>query len=79
MKIRDLEILDLRFPTSRTADGTDAMHPDPDYSAAYVILKTDGDLEDMASVHDRPRQRVCVERFAPSVPWWRPDARGHHR
>ena len=45
MKIRDLEILDLRFPTSRTADGTDAMHPDPDYSAAYVILKTDGGLE----------------------------------
>ena len=45
MKIRDIEVLDLRFPTSRTADGTDAMHPDPDYSAAYVILKTDGDLE----------------------------------
>ncbi len=39
MKIRDLEILDLRFPTSRTNAGTDAMHPDPDYSAAYVILE----------------------------------------
>ena len=37
--------IDLRFPTSRTADGTDAMHTDPDYSAAYVILKTDGGLE----------------------------------
>ena len=37
--------LDLRFPTSRTQDGTDAMHTDPDYSAAYVILKTDGGLE----------------------------------
>ena len=45
MKIVDLEILDLRFPTARAAVGTDAMHPDPDYSAAYVILKTDGDLE----------------------------------
>jgi L-alanine-DL-glutamate epimerase-like enolase superfamily enzyme len=45
MKIRDLEIIDLRFPTSRTADGTDAMHPDPDYSAAYVILKTDGEQD----------------------------------
>jgi L-fuconate dehydratase len=45
MKIRDIEVFDLRFPTSRTADGTDAMHPDPDYSAAYVILKTDADLE----------------------------------
>jgi L-fuconate dehydratase len=45
MIIRDLEVLDLRFPTSRTSDGTDAMHPDPDYSAAYVILKTDSDHE----------------------------------
>jgi L-fuconate dehydratase len=42
MLIRDMEVLDLRFPTSRTQDGTDAMHPDPDYSAAYVVLKTDG-------------------------------------
>ena len=45
MTITDLQVLDLRFPTSRTADGTDAMHPDPDYSAAYVILHTDGDLQ----------------------------------
>jgi L-fuconate dehydratase len=45
MTIVDLEVLDLRFPTSRTADGTDAMHPDPDYSAAYVILHTDGGLQ----------------------------------
>jgi L-fuconate dehydratase len=41
MKITALETTDLRFPTSRTQDGTDAMHTDPDYSAAYVILKTD--------------------------------------
>jgi L-fuconate dehydratase len=45
MIIRDLEVLDLRFPTSRSHAGTDAMHPDPDYSAAYVVLKTDADLE----------------------------------
>ena len=45
LRITDLEVLDLRFPTSRAAVGTDAMHPDPDYSAAYVILKTDGGLE----------------------------------
>lgn len=32
---------DLRFPTSRTLAGSDALHPDPDYSAAYVILHTD--------------------------------------
>ena len=45
MKITSLETFDLRFPTSRTQDGTDAMHTDPDYSAAYVILKTDGGYE----------------------------------
>lgn len=32
---------DIRFPTSRNLDGSDAMNPDPDYSAAYVVLKTD--------------------------------------
>jgi L-fuconate dehydratase len=32
---------DLRFPTSKFLDGSDAMNPDPDYSAAYVILETD--------------------------------------
>ncbi len=32
--------LDVRFPTSRFLDGSDAMNPDPDYSAAYVILET---------------------------------------
>lgn len=33
--------LDIRFPTSRTLDGSDAMNPAPDYSAAYVVLNTD--------------------------------------
>jgi L-fuconate dehydratase len=32
---------DVRFPTSRGGDGSDAMNPDPDYSAAYVALETD--------------------------------------
>jgi L-fuconate dehydratase len=32
---------DIRFPTSKHADGSDAMNPDPDYSAAYVVLETD--------------------------------------
>jgi L-fuconate dehydratase len=45
MTIRDLDVLDLRFPTSRTHVGTDAVHVDPDYSAAYVILSTDAGLE----------------------------------
>ena len=43
--IRRLDALDLRFPTSRSGAGTDSMHTDPDYSAAYVILGTDAGLE----------------------------------
>ncbi len=38
--ITGIETFDIRFPTSRGRHGSDAMHPDPDYSAAYVILKT---------------------------------------
>jgi L-fuconate dehydratase len=45
VKITSLEVLDIRFPTSLTHAGTDAMHTDPDYSAAYVILRTDSPLE----------------------------------
>ncbi|WP_419728412.1 L-fuconate dehydratase [Lichenicola sp.] len=40
-RITGLRTLDIRFPTSRALDGSDAMNPDPDYSAAYVILETD--------------------------------------
>lgn len=40
--ITGLEVRDIRFPTSRQRDGSDAMNPDPDYSAAYVVLDTDG-------------------------------------
>ncbi|TCT41780.1 L-fuconate dehydratase [Martelella mediterranea] len=43
--ITGLSVHDLRFPTSDKLDGSDAMNPDPDYSAAYVVLKTDCDLE----------------------------------
>ncbi|MCO6410651.1 L-fuconate dehydratase [Hoeflea alexandrii] len=39
--ITGLETHDLRFPTSLSLDGSDAMNPDPDYSAAYVVIKTD--------------------------------------
>lgn len=35
------ETHDVRFPTSRDLDGSDAMNPDPDYSAAYLIIGTD--------------------------------------
>lgn len=38
--ITDLLVQDIRFPTSKSLDGSDAVNPDPDYSATYVILKT---------------------------------------
>ncbi len=40
-RITELDVLDVRFPTSRSLDGSDAMNPDPDYSAAYVIVRDD--------------------------------------
>lgn len=42
MKITGFTTRDVRFETSAQLDGSDAMNPDPDYSAAYVVLETDG-------------------------------------
>src|SRR5438876_9763787 len=39
--ITDVTARDIRFPTSRSLEGSDAMNPDPDYSAAYAIVRTD--------------------------------------
>jgi L-fuconate dehydratase len=45
-RIVALDCYDVRFPTSLYLDGSDAMNPDPDYSAAYAVLRTDAeDLE----------------------------------
>ena len=44
-KITNLKTVDVRFPTSTQLDGSDAMNPDPDYSAAYVVLETDSEHE----------------------------------
>ena len=58
-RISALDVVDVRFPTSRQLDGSDAMNPEPDYSAAYVTLRTRrcrrGRL--LVAVHDRPGQR----------------------
>ncbi|GLK17140.1 L-fuconate dehydratase [Herbiconiux flava] len=42
--ITGVDVYDVRFPTSLSQDGSDAMNKDGDYSAAYVVLRTDGDL-----------------------------------
>jgi L-fuconate dehydratase len=41
IRITGVEAIDVRFPTSLSLDGSDAMHTAPDYSAAYVVLRTD--------------------------------------
>src|SRR4028118_1383675 len=42
MRLTRFDVRDVRFPTSLVNAGTDAVHSDPDYSAAYVVLHTDG-------------------------------------
>ncbi|MFC3236477.1 L-fuconate dehydratase [Streptomyces nitrosporeus] len=42
LTVTGVEVHDVRFPTSEELDGSDAMNPDPDYSAAYVVLRTNG-------------------------------------
>ena len=44
MKITGFETFDVRFPTSRTLAGSDAMNAAPDYSAAYLVIRTDSAL-----------------------------------
>ena len=41
-RIIELVTTDVRFPTSSMLDGSDAMNRDPDYSAAYLVIRTDG-------------------------------------
>lgn len=42
-KIVEVAAYDVRFPTSRTSDGSDAMNEAPDYSLAYAVVRTDAD------------------------------------
>jgi L-fuconate dehydratase len=61
MKIINLIARDIRFPTSRHLDGSDAMHADPDYSAAYIVLKTDAGFEGHGLTFTLGRgNEVCV-------------------
>ena len=71
MRITSFSVTDLRFPTSRTLAGTDAMHTDPDYSAAYVVLGTDTALEGHGLTFTIGRgNEICalaIEAFRPLV------------
>ncbi|WP_432584737.1 enolase C-terminal domain-like protein [Streptomyces sp. HD1123-B1] len=72
-RITALDVLDVRFPTSEHLDGSDAMNPEPDYSAAYVVLRTDADdgLEGHALAFTTGRgndvQAAAIAALAPHV------------
>ncbi|KAJ7634490.1 enolase C-terminal domain-like protein [Roridomyces roridus] len=61
-KITGFEIHDVRFPTSLTGDGTDAMNTECDYSSAYITLLTDSDLvgHGMTFTIGRGNDIVCI-------------------
>ncbi len=71
MRVVSLETHDVRFPTSRRLDGSDAMNPDPDYSVAYVVIRTDTGAEGHGFCFTIGRgTEVCVaaiEAYAPLV------------
>ncbi len=73
--IRTIIPYDIRFPTSETLAGSDAMHPDPDYSAAYVIVHTDGPFagHGLTFTLGRGTEVVCaaITALAPLVVGWR--------
>jgi len=61
-RIIRLSVEDIRFPTSRQLDGSDAMNPDPDYSSAYVVLHTEDGNEGHGSAFTigRGNEVVCA-------------------
>jgi L-fuconate dehydratase len=57
-----MRVVDLRFPTSREGIGSDAVNRDPDYSAAYCILQTDGPFEGHGLTFTLGRgTEICVQ------------------
>jgi len=71
MKVVAVDSFDIRFPTSRELDGSDAMNPDPDYSAAYVILRTDAGVDGYGFTFTIGRGnevcRAAIDALAPLV------------
>ena len=60
MKITDVVVRDIRFPTSRDRDGSDSMNQG-DYSATYVVLRTDAGAEGHGLTFTNGRgNEICV-------------------
>jgi L-fuconate dehydratase len=68
VEVTGFEVHDVRFPTSLELDGSDAMNPDPDYSAAYVVLRTEvGDGHGFCFTIGRGNE-VCVAAIRAHAP-----------
>ena len=69
--ITGLDVLDVRFPTSKMLDGSDAMNADPDYSAAYAVMSVDDGDDGHALVFTIGRgndvQATAIKALAPLV------------
>ena len=62
LKITNVRVIDLRFPTSREQIGSDAVNKDPDYSAAYCILETNHGMNGYGLTFTLGRgTELCVE------------------
>ncbi len=69
MRITAVAARDIRFPTSKNLDGSDAMNEAPDYSAAYVVLETDSGLEGHGLTFTIGRgNELCVEAIRSLAP-----------
>ncbi|MDT0343799.1 enolase C-terminal domain-like protein [Streptomyces litchfieldiae] len=69
--ISSVDVVDVRFPTSRELDGSDAMNPEPDYSATYVTVRTSDGAEGFGLAFTIGRgneiEAAAVEALAPLV------------
>jgi L-fuconate dehydratase len=68
--VTGFDTVDVRFPTSLALDGSDAMNLAPDYSAAYVILRTsDPELEGHGFCFTIGRgNEICVQAIRALAP-----------
>jgi L-fuconate dehydratase len=80
VKITSVDAYDVRFPTSLELDGSDAMNPDPDYSAAYAVLRTASGLDGHGFTFTIGRGnevvRAAIDALAPMVIGQRADDLG---
>ena len=65
LRVTGFRVHDVRFPTSLTGDGSDAVNTDCDYSAAYVVLGTNSELRGWGMTFTLGRGNVRRRRSRP--------------